>query len=140
MTTDFVARLERGLYGVAMPEQLIQYRQHERQQIGPGAKSVFEKVRRAREEGAKGAGPYNCTTQGFQDVRERLLQVAGKGLSYRRTIYVIIEEKIAHCAQRAAAHSTRGTAKFSKVFSEVVTGRYVRFSDSWRSVVRTLCF
>jgi hypothetical protein len=129
-----------ALYGVAIPERLIQYRQHDRQQIGPGAKSVVEKVRRAREERAKGAGPYNRTTQGFQDVRERLLLATGKGLSYPPNHLCLIEEKIAHCAQRAAAHSTRGTARFSKVFSEVVTGRYVRFSDSWRSVVRDLCF
>jgi len=129
-----------ALYGVAVREQLIHYRQHDRQQIGPGSKSVVEKIRRAREEGAKGAGPYDCTTQGFQDVRERLLLAASKGLSYPPNHLCLIEEKIAHCGQRAAAHSTRGTAKLSKVISEVLTGRYERYSDSWRSVVRDLCF
>ena len=52
----------------------------------------------------------------------------------------LIEEKIVHSSQRAAAHSKRGAAKVTRVFSEVLTGRYARYSNSWASVFEDLCF
>ena len=126
-----------GACGIPTHEKLIYYRQHESQQIGPGSKSLIEKVRQARQWGASG---YDRATHGYLDLRERLLLTAVEGRAYPSTYIALVEEKIEHCSRRAAAHSTRGRARVSKIISEVLTGRYVRFSDSWRSVVRDLCF
>jgi hypothetical protein len=126
-----------GAWGVPIHEKLIQYRQHDGQQIGPRSKSLIDKVRRAR---GWGASQYNRETQGYLDLRERLLLAAADGRAYPSSYMTLVEEKIEHSSRRAAAHSTRGAAKVSRVFAEVFTGRYARFSDSWRSVVRDLCF
>jgi hypothetical protein len=126
-----------GSYGKPVPEPLIQYRQHAGQQIGALRKSILQKVRWARQ---LGPTEYSRGTQGFLDVRERLLLAATQGWAYPANHLTLVEEKIRHCSQRASAHSTRGTAKISKVLSEVMTGRYARFSNSWRSVVEDLCF
>jgi len=126
-----------GAYGIPLSEKLIQYRQHGDQQIGAGGRSILEKVRSARQ-----ARPtlYTSTVQGFQDMRERLLWAAFEGRTGSSRHIGLVEEKIKHCSHRAEAHSAHGTAKVSKVISEVVTGGYRRYSDSWRSVVRDLCF
>jgi glycosyltransferase involved in cell wall biosynthesis len=126
-----------GAWGVPIHEELIQYRQHGGQQIGARPKSLIEKARQARR---WGASQYNRATQGYLDLRERLLLAAVDGRAYPSIYMALLEEKIEHCSRRAAAHSTGGTARVGKVVSEVLTGRYERFSDSWRSVVRDLCF
>jgi glycosyltransferase involved in cell wall biosynthesis len=126
-----------GWYGVPVSERLIEYRQHEGQQIGVRRRSVVEKVRWARE---VGSAAHSNTTQGFKDLRERLLLAAAKGWAFPAGHMVLIEEKIAHSSQRAAVHSARGTAKVSKIFTEMLTGRYARFSNSWVSAVEDLCF
>jgi glycosyltransferase involved in cell wall biosynthesis len=126
-----------GAYGIPTHEKLIQYRQHDGQQIGAGSRSVIEKISRAR---GLGASQYNRATQGYLDVKERLFAVAIGGLTFPAAHMALLEEKIIHCVQRSEVHSRRGIGKISKICSEVLTGRYVRFSDSWRSVVRDLCF
>jgi hypothetical protein len=126
-----------GFYGVPVAELLVQYRQHAGQQIGALRKSVLQKVRWAR---SVEAAQYGRAAQGFQDVRQRILLAKEQGLSCPERDMAMLEEKIRHCSQRACAHSLRGTQKISKVLSEIKTGRYARFSNSWRSVVEDLCF
>ena len=126
-----------GWYGVPVPEPLIEYRQHEGQQIGARRRSIVEKVRWARQ---MGAAEYNKRTEGFQDLTEHLSLAAANGWTCPVTHMALVEEKITHCSRRAAAHAMHGTAKVSSVFCELLTGRYARFSNSWRSVVEDLCF
>lgn len=126
-----------GAYGIPTHERLIYYRQHESQQIGPGSKSLIERVRQARQWGAR---QYDRGTRGYLDLRERLLLATAEGQACPLTYMDLLQEKIEHCSRRAAVHSTGGTARVGKIMSEVLTGRYERYSDSWRSVVRDLCF
>ena len=126
-----------GWYGVPVPEPLIEYRQHEGQQIGVRRRSVAEKIRWIRE---AGSAEHTNRTKGFKDLRERLLVAAAKGWTCPAGHMALIEEKIVHSSQRAAAHSKRGAAKVTRVFSEVLTGRYGRYSNSWTSVFEDLCF
>jgi glycosyltransferase involved in cell wall biosynthesis len=126
-----------GAYGVPILEPLIQYRQHRGQQIGARRMSILDKVRWVRR-----AGPceYSNRTQGYVDLRERLLALAAEGRLYPTAHMVLVQEKSLHLSRRAAAHSARGTAKLERVFSELITGRYARYSNSWVSVVEDLCF
>jgi glycosyltransferase involved in cell wall biosynthesis len=124
-------------YGVPVAEPLIQYRQHDGQQIGVRPRSIFEKVRWARQ---VGPAEYSNRTQGYLDMKERLLALAAEGWPFPAEHMVLLQEKISHFSQRAEAHSKRGTSKLSGVFSEALTGRYQRFSNSWQSIVEDLCF
>jgi len=126
-----------GWYGVPIPDSLIEYRQHEGQQIGALRSSVLEKIRWARQ---VGPAEYSNRTQGYLDLRERLLFAAANGWTCPPNHMDLVQEKIEHLSHRAVAHSKRGTAKLGSVFSEVVSGRYARFSNSWVSVVEDLCF
>jgi glycosyltransferase involved in cell wall biosynthesis len=126
-----------GAWGVPIHEKLILYRQHESQQIGPESKSLVEKVRQARQrEGTR----YDRYAQGYEDMRERLLLAATDGRAYPSSYMTLVDGMIVHLSQRIAARSTRGTAKVSRVLSELVTGRYGRFSGSWQAAIKDLCF
>ena len=126
-----------GSYGVPIPEALIRYRQHSGQQIGARRRSILDRARLARR---RSAGEYNRTARGYQEVRERLLAAAAEGRAFPENHLVLVEEKIRHCSHRAAVHSAHGATRFKKVFSEALTGRYGRYSDSWKSIARDLCF
>jgi hypothetical protein len=116
---------------------LILYRQHRGQQIGALRKSIVAKLRWARQ---VGPAEYSNRTQGYLDLRERLVGLAAEGRPYPTANLVLVQEKIMHLSHRAVAHSKRGTAKLGRVFSEAITGRYARFSNSWVSVVEDLYF
>jgi glycosyltransferase involved in cell wall biosynthesis len=126
-----------GSYGVPIPERLIQYRQHSGQQIGARRRSILEKVEWARQ---VGPAEYDNRTQGYVDLRERLVAAGASGETFPANHLALLEEKIGHCTRRAAAHSSRATAKVRTVVSEMLSGRYARFSNSWKSIVEDLCF
>lgn len=126
-----------GAYGVPISEPLIQYRQHMGQQIGAGKKSFLNRVRRA---GRAAATDRNRNALGLQDARDRLLLAAADGRTPLASHVRLVEEKLAHCFRRADVHSAHGIAKVRAIFSEALTGRYGRFSNSWRSIVEDLCF
>jgi glycosyltransferase involved in cell wall biosynthesis len=124
-------------YGVPVPQPLMLYRQHHGQQMGARPRSILEKVRWARQ---MGRTEHSNSAQGYLDMRERLLALAAQGRAYPADHMVLLQEQIMHSSHRAVAHSKRGAARLGKVFSEVLTGRYARFSNSWVSVVEDLCF
>jgi glycosyltransferase involved in cell wall biosynthesis len=126
-----------GSYGVPIPEALIRYRQHGGQQMGARPRSILEKVTWARQ---VALAEYSKRTRGCLDLKERLLLAAGNGWACPAAHRALVEEKIEHCSRRAAVHSARGATRIGAVLSEVLTGRYVRFSNSWQSVVEDLCF
>jgi len=126
-----------GLCGVPISERLILYRQHSSQQIGARRMNVLDKIRWCRQ---VGPAEYSNRTQIYVDFKDRLLAAEREGRTCPATHMLLLEEKIAHCAQRAAAHSVPFGAKVERVFSEVLTGRYSRYSNSWQSVVEDLCF
>jgi glycosyltransferase involved in cell wall biosynthesis len=126
-----------GSYGVPIPECLIQYRQHSEQQIGARKKSTRERVRLARE---REEAEYQHRIQGLHNIRDRLCLASAEGKIYPTNHLALVEEKLEHCSRRLSARSERGVARAGKVFAEALTGRYGRFSDSWRSMVVDICF
>jgi glycosyltransferase involved in cell wall biosynthesis len=126
-----------GLRGVPIPEPLVEYRQHQGQQIGARRASLFEKIRAARQTGAK---YYRSRSQGLQELRSRLLIAGARGRTYSADDLNLLDQNLEHFFRRAAVHSLHGTARIGKVVSEAATGRYGKFSNSWQSIVEDLCF
>ncbi len=126
-----------GWHGVPISEPLIRYRLHTRQQMGTRRRSILEKVRWARQ---VGPAEYSNRTHAYMDLRARLFLAAKNGWTCPANQMALVEEKITHCSLRAAVHSMRGTTRIGTVFSEILTGRYARYSNSWQSVVEDLCF
>jgi hypothetical protein len=126
-----------GWPGLPICEPLIRYRQHCAQQLGVRPRSFLEKVRWAR---------LNPTTNlsdcilAFQDARSRLSVAEQLGHKLSESHTRLVDEKILHCAQRLAMHSKHGVAKVGNVVLEMLTGRYHRFSNSWQSAAKDLCF
>lgn len=126
-----------GAYGVPILGCLIRYRQHTDQQIGARKKTVAETIRSARENGGR---EYASRTMALQDLRDRLSLAASERRCCPADNMHAVEDKLEHCARRARAHAEHGIARWRKVLAEILTGRYARFSNSWRSVVADLCF
>jgi glycosyltransferase involved in cell wall biosynthesis len=126
-----------GFYGIPVSEQLIKYRRHPGQQVGVSGGSLTQRLKVARGLGI--LEPYS-NPQGFSDMVDRLALGVSEGWIYPAHHMTLVEEKLQHCSQRALTRSTRGIAKLGRVLSEVTTGRYTRYSNSWRSVVKDLCF
>ncbi len=126
-----------GFFGLPSREKLIRYRSHPSQQVGTGSTSIIQKIKRARQSGDV---LYSRTTLGYLEARQHLEIVARQGYSYPLAYKRLLDTKIEHSMRRAAAHSSVGIMKMLRVTSELLTGRYSHFSDSWRSVVRDLCF
>lgn len=82
----------------------------------------------------------NRAKLGMSDLCDRLQCAAAQGLRVEAWSARLAEEKLEHCARRAEAHNKRGVIKGRDVFAEVFTGRYRRFSNSWRSILLDLLF
>lgn len=123
--------------GVPISEVLISYRQHAGQQIGTRRMGILEKIRWVRR-----VGPieYRNRIQAYVDVRDSAFAAQQKGFIVPAAHLRLLDEKIEHSSRRAEAHSVSGAAKVRQVLSEVLTGRYERFSNSWRSIAEDLCF
>ena len=126
-----------GAHGVPISEKLIRYRQHGAQQIGARRKSTLQRFAIFREESEH---EYCRAKLGMRDLRDRLLLSNMAGQVVNPTNMNLVEEKLDHCTRRAGAHEETGLTRARRVFAEVLTGRYVRFSNSWRSVIADLCF
>jgi glycosyltransferase involved in cell wall biosynthesis len=124
-------------YGVPIPECLIQYRQHSEQQIGARKKSLYEKVKLARQ---REESEYRGRVLGLEHARDRLIRFAVEEKICPEKHVSLVKEKLEHCLSRATARSEKGAVRVAKVFEEALGGRYGKFSDSWRSIVVDLFF
>jgi glycosyltransferase involved in cell wall biosynthesis len=124
-------------YGVPITECLIRYRQHSEQQIGARKKSLYEKVKLARQ---REESEYLRLTLGFEHARDRLIRFAVEKKICPERHVSLVEKKLEHCLRRATARSEKGAVRVAKVLEEALGGRYSKFSDSWRSIVVDLFF
>jgi glycosyltransferase involved in cell wall biosynthesis len=126
-----------GEYGFPISERLIRYRQHRAQQIGARRKSILERVAMVR----KGnEDELNQAKLGMLHLRDRLRSTGAQRLQYNGSWLHLVEEKLEHCSRRVDAHEQRGLARLYEVVAETSTGRYLRFSNSWRSIFFDLLF
>jgi glycosyltransferase involved in cell wall biosynthesis len=118
-------------YGVVIAEPLVLYRQHSAQQIGIRKQSLIDK---SRESLLTQREDYQKRLHMFEELLDRV-EMAG---CPRESLNLIID-KVAHLSNRAISTTLSGTRRVNAVISEAWTGRYRRFSGSWRSIMRDLC-
>jgi glycosyltransferase involved in cell wall biosynthesis len=121
--------------GQAISELLIMYRQHNKQQKGVRKNTISE---RYRESVAARNQDYLTKIERLRELESRVYKAQlsehyDTGESLRA-----IREKITHLTVRSTARSATGLEKARTVMSELLAGRYHRFSDSWISVMRDL--
>lgn len=123
-------------YGIPISECLFQYRSHSSQQVG---------MRHLKKTLLEICGISLATTmedywkklENFQELRNRV-QSATVCDPFAPEKLELLRQKESHLSKRAAIHSGRGISRMRMLLSEALTGRYKRFSDSWRSVGRDL--
>lgn len=125
-------------YGVPVWEPLIKYRQHASQVCFRRSTTYLQWYRRMLAESLE-TNPEDVweKIERFRMLRERVLSAAASPPCPARH-RELIEEKAKHLERRAVIRSSRGLSRILGVFAEVSSGRYRRFSRSWRSVVRDL--
>lgn len=113
-------------------EPLIRYRKHARQQTGPGAVSLADRLVRAKR---TGASEYYALAEQFVSVRERLLAVDDD--SCFQTVIPLLDMKIKHLRARAEmdAHANRAW-RLPRIAEELLSRRYHDYSEGWKSAVK----
>jgi len=120
-----------GARGMFIKEALLKYRQHSNQVIGIRKISLGEQVQRALL--TRGEAQSYEKTRSLQ-VLDRLI-LAGKG---NRNTLELIEAKVQHLRARQELYEGTTKKRIKNVLQEVLTGRYHKFSDGWKSVAKDL--
>lgn len=114
-----------GSRGMALPEALIAYRQHEGQVVGAGRKmSVSEKWCHIKQ-----LHVFSGKLVGLRYLLERIEDIPDAAVDP-------IKACIRHMEARESLYSLSGWEKFSAIFEELRSGRYARFSSSWKSAFK----
>lgn len=123
-----------GVKGIFIDEPLIKYRLHNRQLIGIGSNkklNLIEKLQKA----------YNTKSEVYKVNAERLIYILDQlNLTNKVTKEAnkLFKEKITHLQARQWLHDHSRWKRPSRVFIELLNGRYHRFSNGWKSVVKDL--
>jgi len=120
--------------GRPLADRLIMYRQHPGQQKGVRQRSIAEKYRESLAAETESARKI----ERLKELEERISRLSATQAINMDNIGAVIQEKINHIAKRSAARSAKGVSRIKVVLSEMVAGRYHRFSDSWISAARDL--
>jgi len=124
-------------YGVSIDDTLVLYRQHNCQQYGIGRQvSFFERMLRIKEN----KEDYMLElAQVLGEIRKRILSIDPGGKKYTRSIR-IFDEMILHLTMRKNISATHGISKLRLIIAEIFSGRYFKFSSSFKSVIKDLMF
>lgn len=116
-----------GSRGMALPEALIAYRQHDGQVVGAGRKMTasekWDQIKRSK------ASYFAEKAAGLRYLVERIEDIPD-------AVVDPIKACIRHTETRGALSSLSGWKKFASIFEEVNSGRYARFSSSWKSAFK----
>jgi hypothetical protein len=130
LAQDFMAYL--------LSDSLIYYRQPTRQHVG-GKDTVFKKLKRAQS--SKDVELFKMYEQGLLDLKNRLILMQNTFNKDISSGLNLIQQKADHFSRRAFLRSSRNfPLKVKGIVSEILTGKYHRFSNSWKSVAKDLLF
>ncbi len=115
-------------------EPLMDYRQHDGQQVGERDKmrSLATQFQAARK---MDADYFAKQLRAFTDVRDRVMSMQSQWV--HPGIGELIEQKVRHCAARVAIRDNRPTS-LPRLATEAVSGRYGQFSYGWKSIAQDL--
>ena len=113
----------------AVPEPWILYRRHERQQIGAERKGLEGRIATAQRMGTE---EYLGMSERYEEILDRLRSLGNVSPEVLRNV----EGKIAHLAFRAERGRSGGSP--ARVARELLSLRYRRYSDGWKSAMKDL--
>jgi glycosyltransferase involved in cell wall biosynthesis len=122
----------RGQFAV-ISDRLMQYRQHQDQQLGPGPRTLWERTRRAM---LTKASFYVDEIERLSEFRERLEEYGTASSNGERALNEI-GRKISHLEHRAGLPRTR-VARIPGVLRQSIRGDYWRYSTGWSSIAKDL--
>jgi len=122
----------RGKFAV-ISDRLMQYRQHQQQQLGPGPRTLRERTGRARR---TKASFYLDEIERFCEFRNRLEQYGVASPSAEGALKEI-ERKISHLEHRARLPGIK-VARIPGVLRQTFNGYYWRYSMGWSSIAKDL--
>jgi hypothetical protein len=122
----------RGQFEV-ISDPLMQYRQHQGQQEGPGPRTLRERIRRAK---LATETSYLDEVERFQELRDRL-EIHRANFPQAGWALNEIKRKISHLEHRARLPRTR-VARIPGVLCQTVNGDYWRYSMGWDSIAKDL--
>jgi len=117
---------------VAVPEPLVEYRQHPGQQIGARRRTLFEEYLRVK---GRGPGEFEAVAAAYAAARDRLLVFRDR----LRDVRAIgrLERKVAHFRAKARMR-TRRALRLPLVARELACRHYGKYSTGWRSLAQDL--
>jgi glycosyltransferase involved in cell wall biosynthesis len=122
----------RGKFAV-ISDRLMQYRQHQEQQLGPGPLTLWERTRRAK---STKASSYLDEIERFCEFRDRLDKYGAASPNAEWALKEI-ERKISHLKHRARLPVIR-VARIPSVLRHTFNGYYWRYATGLRSIAKDL--
>ena len=122
--------------GIFIEEPLMKYRLHSKQSIGinmDGDKklNLIEQFKRA----------YNTKLESYEIVIDRLVYILNRlnevNKMTKRT-NEFLKGKIKHLHERQCIHNYSRWKRINRIFKELISRRYHRFSNGWKSVLKDL--
>lgn len=122
----------RGRFEV-ISDRLMQYRQHQEQQMGPGPRTLWERTKRAK---LTKASAYLDEIERFFEFRNRL-EGYGTASPDAERVLNEIDRKISHLEHRARLPGVR-VARIPGILRQTFSGDYWRYSTGWSSIAKDL--
>ena len=124
-----------GAYGIPIPGALVKYRQHAKQLLSAGKPLGFaDLVAIKRSDRTK----QELELADSLVLLETRLQQLGPQTEFILRARRQLTEKATHIRARAHANSNHGFQRFKLVFREAISGRYGRYSRSFKSIAKDL--
>lgn len=122
-----------GAYGVPIHHPLVKYRQHEKQ-ISRGNRRNFSLKLRAFDKatGLAFAGALDVIAKRVDDAIQRGEYASNSGSTK------ILGEKAWHLRARSLANSIPRLKRWKIIFSEAFSGRYRKYSGSYKSIIKDM--
>lgn len=118
-----------GNRGIPVPVELLAYRQHAGQVVGAGRKKTSEeKWNHMKQEQTR---YFFEKAAALRSLKDRVNVMSGIDINP-------VDQCILHFDVRASLYSMSEWRKIFAVFAEMNSGRYSRFSSSWRSILKDL--
>lgn len=121
-------------YGIHIPDHLFSYRRHAAQQVGTGRNTILQECKVSL---AVATDDFASKLERFCEFQDRV--TSARGLAACPSVNLDrIRQKNFHLNRRLAIRAGYGFPKVLSVLSEALTGRYMKFSHSWHSIIRDL--
>ena len=133
-----------GEIGLPINESLVLYRQHGRQQIGANLISkptgIWNDFLTLKQNRADFIRQWEEFSAFFQHLKDHLLNCQAKSRPETRESLEILDEFQHHFKNRLGIFSGKAKNKTKLILGELFSGRYRKFSNSWKSAAADFIF